>query len=127
MSEGHATKAKGTTNLELMFTLRRLLRGSMASVVRWIRSMRSIPSYAAQRKRENTISDGMKACPKTLKEVFCGDDKEGWKNVAAAEMNTLTEMGVFDHGYTMQELHEQGITKSPILRVVGSTGQQIHR
>ena len=29
-------------------------------------------------------------------------------------MSTLTEMGVFDHGYTMDELIKAGCTKDPI-------------
>ena len=52
--------------------------------------------------------------PKNLKEAFTTDDSIGWKEAAELEMNTLTEMGVFDHGYTLDELIKAGCSKDPI-------------
>ena len=47
-----------------------------------------------------------------------GDDRLEWIKAADLEMDTLTEMGVFDHGYTKQQLIDLTIcdfkTKKPI-------------
>ena len=52
--------------------------------------------------------------PKNLEDAFQSGDSIGWKEAAELEMSTLTEMGVFDHGYTMDELIKAGHTKDPI-------------
>lgn len=110
MLEDRHAKQKGTTNREL----KQLLRASVAQVLRWIRSIKTIPAYHVKRRREKTMATGMRACPKTLKQALAGPDKDGWKAAADLEMKTLTEMGVFDHGYTIEEVRKLGIKKDPI-------------
>ena len=60
----------------------------------------------------------MKRCPKTLPMAWRSDDRLEWIKAADLEMDTLTEMGVFDHGYTRQQLIDLKIcdfkTKKPI-------------
>lgn len=110
MMEERAATMRGTTNREL----KRLMRMPIARVVSWIRSLRNVPAYRTAKRREKTISEGMKAIPRSLKAALQGPDALGWKEAADLEYNTLTEMGVFDHGYTLQEVRELGITKDPI-------------
>ena len=37
-----------------------------------------------------------------------------WSGSMDEEMNGLTKMGVLDHGYTLQDLHDMGITAPPV-------------
>jgi len=110
MVEEHTNKLRGTSSKEL----KNLVRSSLAMTIKWIRSMKNIPAYQASKKRESTVSDGLRKCPKNLQEALRGPDKDGWQEAAALEFDTLSKMGVFDHGYTLKEVKAVGIRKEPI-------------
>jgi hypothetical protein len=61
-----------------------------------------------------TIEAGLKACPRNLREALQGEDSAEWQQAADLEFDTLTQMGVIDHGYTIDEVTAAGITKKPI-------------
>ena len=94
------------------------IRRAAHTTLKWLRSHKNKPIMARKTKRTKAIEAGMKACPKTLDLAWRGDDALQWVKAADLEMDTLTEMGVFDHGYTKQQLIQEGIcdfiTKKPI-------------
>ena len=63
---------------------------------------------AHKTKRTKAIESGMKECPRTLDRAWRGDDALEWVQAADLEMDTLTEMGVFDHGYTKAQFNVPG-------------------
>lgn len=91
-----------------------MYKSAMNTTLRWMRSLRRVAAFQVRKKREKVISQGMRECPKTLTEVFRGPDADGWRKAADLEFNTLTEMGVFDHNCTLNEVHKFGISKAPI-------------
>ena len=94
------------------------VRRALHTTLRWVRSHKNKPINAHKTKRTKAIESGMKECPKTLERAWRGDDALEWVKAADLEMDTLTEMGVFDHGYSKQQLIDLGIcdfvTKKPI-------------
>lgn len=110
MLEERAQKLRGSSSREL----RNLLRCSLAIALEGVRMPRHLAAYQARKKREKTVCDVLRKCPKTLEEAFAGPDAEGWRAAAALEFKTLTDMGVFDHGYTLEEVRALGIKKDPI-------------
>ena len=76
--------------------------------------MRDKFSNLGAKRRIKAVEQGMRACPKNLKEAFAGPDGPGWQAAAKLEFDTLTEMGVFDHNYTLKEVRKCGIKKDPI-------------
>ena len=100
----HEERMQGLSSRDI----RALRRASMAQTVRWVREVYALKAVGGKKQRTKAVSMGLKHCPKTLKEAFQGPDSEGWKAAAKAEMDTLTEMGVLDHGYTLEEVHQVG-------------------
>jgi hypothetical protein len=114
----YAHKTRGTSSLEI----KKLMNSAMAYAVRWIRGMKLNTKYAhgaklSKRKTDpqaDALITSLTKVPKNLKDAFQTGESIGWKEAAELEMSTLTEMGVFDHGYTMDELIKAGCTKDPI-------------
>ena len=103
--------------------LKRLRRAALAQVLRdqrlirkrYVTGYRVAHNVQQQKKKQKKASEeGLRRVPKDLQEALQGEDREGWQKAADLEMATLTEMGVVDHGYTLAELREAGVTKTPI-------------
>ena len=108
----HAHKIRNTSSREV----KQLLNSAMAQAIRWMRGIKLNTKYAHGAKLSNrktgpqaeTLKKPLTQVLKTLKDAFTTAESVGWKEAAELEMNTLTEMGVFDHGYTLDELMKAG-------------------
>ena len=90
------------------------VRSALASVLKSIRGMFKHKSCNARSKRTKAVEQGMRTCPKTLDEAWRGDDAVEWLAAADLEFNTLTELGVVDHNYTLDQLQRAGMKTAPI-------------
>ena len=85
------------------------VRRALHTTLKWCRSHKNKPVNSNKVKRTKAIEAGMKQCPRNLDMAWRGDDALEWIKAADLEMDTLTEMGVFDHGYTRKQLIQLGI------------------
>lgn len=85
------------------------VRHALHVTTKWLRSLKNKPITAHKTKRTKAIESGLKEAPKTLNRAWRGDDALEWVKASDLEMDTLTEMGVFDHGYTKQQLIDLNI------------------
>ena len=83
-----------------------LIRQAMSVTCNWVRSLKNVKACNVKKKRTKAIESGLKACPKTIDRAWRSDDGEEWVTASDLEMDTLTEMGVFDHGYSERQLKE---------------------
>ena len=69
-------------------------------------------------RRGKAVGSGNELPPKNLQEAFKHPTRaEGWKKAALDEFQGLTDIGVFDHGYSWEGLRKAGINpdiKPPI-------------
>ena len=79
----------------------------------------------AKKKRTKAVEAGTQKTYRSLKDAFAGPEVEGWHGAAELEFMTLTEMGVFDHGYSMEQLIELGY-KDPINLIVQMDNKYIN-
>ena len=114
----HAHKTRDTSSREVQ----RLLNSAMAQAIRWIRGIKLGKKYAHRAKlssrnpdpQAENLKTSLTKVPKNLKYAFTTADSIGWKEAAELKINTLTEMGVFDHECTLDELVKAGCMKDPI-------------
>jgi hypothetical protein len=71
---------------------------------------------AARRKmkRIKAVATGKEVAPTTTLEALHGNHSEEWVKALGNEFYGLCDMGVFDLGYTMQQLRDIGITSKPV-------------
>ena len=118
LDNAHKLKTCGTSSREV----NKLMNSAMAWAVRWMQGLKLNTKYAHGAKlstrktypQADALITSLTQVPKNLKDAFQTGDSIGWKEAAELEMSTLTEMGVFDHGCTMDELIKAGCTNDPI-------------
>ena len=81
-----------------------------------IKKIDNINAMAAKRKMKRTkaVATGKEVAPTTTLEALHGEHSEEWVKALGNEFYGLCEMGVFDLGYTMQQLRDIGITSKPV-------------
>jgi hypothetical protein len=112
MLQEEKDKQYGSSSKEVQ----KLLRASLAEVVRYIRLAKDkcIGKVMTRKTRVKTIEAGLKACPRNLREALQGEDSAEWQQAADLVFDTLTQMVVIDHGFTFDEVIAAGISKKPI-------------
>ena len=74
-------------------------------------------AYAARklrRKPTKVIGAGETPPPKTIVEALMGERAEEWVESIYSEFKGLEEQGVFSHGWTLEDLQNEGIRGKPI-------------
>jgi len=64
---------------------------------------------AIKKRRTKAVATGHEPAPKNVKEALYGEDANTWAKSMGDEFNPLVEKGVFDTGYTREQLLEEGI------------------
>ena len=70
--------------------------------------------YRKKKKRTKATAAGKEPDPKNVMEALDSSSGVEWAKALGNEFFGLVEMGVFDLGYTKQQLIDQGITSSPV-------------
>ena len=75
-----------------------------------------IRTFAARGKKKRTkaVATGKESAPSNTREALEGEHAEEWVKSLGNEFYGLCEMGVFDLGYTMQQLRDIGIHSKPV-------------
>ena len=90
------------------------VRSAMASVLQTIRDQFRYVACNSRAKRTKAVEHGLRSCPRTLDEAWRSEDSHEWVAAADLEFNTLTELGVIDHNYTLEQLQKAGMKTAPV-------------
>ena len=71
-----------------------------------------VSAHAARKKKRRRA--GNTGEPANTREALEGENGLQWAESMDEEINGLTKMGVLDHGYTLRQLREMGITSKPV-------------
>jgi hypothetical protein len=67
-----------------------------------------------KKKRTKAVATGKETAPANTQEALNGEHAEEWVKSLGNEFYGLCEMGVFDLGYTLQQLRDIGIHSKPV-------------
>lgn len=86
---------------------------ALAVSARDFAKMRS-KAQVKKKKSDKAVAAGRKPNPKDTREALSGEDAEQWVESMGIEFYGLIQMGVFELGFTQDDLIAEGITSPPV-------------
>ena len=106
----HFTQAYKSANIETVMAL--MVTTAMAN--KEIRVLTARKKKKVKKRRRKAVAGDREEAPKTTKACLESEQGAEWEKSIEEEMSGLEEMGVIEHGYTIEQCRELGITSKPI-------------